>query len=296
MSKKSLKIDKIEDDSTDNLIVKLNIGGVRFYTSKSTLLGILGEENFFTALLNGQVPSVKDKKGYYFIDRDGEYFRPILDYLRTGQLYIPNNLEEERVHKEAQYYSINLPTRKYILSNKVRNDGIYVCTENGVWIAFSQNGECASWGYGHILLQYTIESSLITVKGEHTFPTSYLAYSDRLCDPLGHHLLFKSQTLRIGEEYIGKMTIYGTATRHPTISKVCFQEENELSVYLVIDEDASGEQWKMYSISAELFVLDQLMTYRCRVGKYEMELLPADDVLLVGLADKGGFNVFLIGK
>ena len=123
-----------------------------------------------------------------------------------------------------------------------------------------------------------------------------MAYSDRLCDPLGNQLIFKSQLLRIGEEYIGKMTIYGTSTRHPTISKVCFHDGDQNFVYMVIDEDSSGEQWKMYPITSELFVLDQLVTYRCRVGKYEIELLPADDVLLVGLADKGGFNVFLVNN
>ena len=50
-----------------NAIVKLNVGGTRFETSLSTLS--YKGENFFTALCSGLIPSTKDEKGFYFIDR-----------------------------------------------------------------------------------------------------------------------------------------------------------------------------------------------------------------------------------
>lgn len=41
-------------------------------------------ENYFTAILSGQFATLKDGSGAIFIDRDGQYFAPILTFLRTG--------------------------------------------------------------------------------------------------------------------------------------------------------------------------------------------------------------------
>ena len=75
-------------------IVKINVGGFRYTTTRSTLLGGGGRvraENFFTALFSGRYPELQDQTGAYFIDRDGQYFAPILTYLRTGKI-----LEQEQ--------------------------------------------------------------------------------------------------------------------------------------------------------------------------------------------------------
>ena len=71
-------------------IVKLNVGGRKFYTTKSTLC--TAGQNFFSALLSGRFNSEIDPNGFTVIDRNGDLFAPLLDFLRTGNLYIPPSL------------------------------------------------------------------------------------------------------------------------------------------------------------------------------------------------------------
>jgi len=73
------------DDEDGRRVVKLNIGGRKYVTTVKSLRGQMGENNYFTALFGDQfAPPETDGKGYYFIDRNGSLFEPILDYLRTG--------------------------------------------------------------------------------------------------------------------------------------------------------------------------------------------------------------------
>lgn len=98
-------------------LVKLNIGGRIFCTTKSTLSS--KGENFFTSLLSGRFSSQKDETGAYFIDRNGDYFAPLLDFLRTGDLLLPTNTTFKMIAKEADFYQIKLPFEvlKFILFN-----------------------------------------------------------------------------------------------------------------------------------------------------------------------------------
>ncbi|UMM20497.1 hypothetical protein L5515_015751 [Caenorhabditis briggsae] len=52
-------------------IIKLNVGGSLFQTSKSTLIKFDG---FFKTMLETEIPVVKDESGAIFIDRDPKYF------------------------------------------------------------------------------------------------------------------------------------------------------------------------------------------------------------------------------
>lgn len=85
-------------------IVKLNIGGFKYCTTETTLAKY--PETYFTSLLSGRVPTTKDEEDAYFIDRDGQFFAPILTWLRTGDLSIPNTMTKDDVLREAKFYII----------------------------------------------------------------------------------------------------------------------------------------------------------------------------------------------
>jgi hypothetical protein len=89
-----------------NGIIKLNIGGCKYETTKETLC--CKGENYFSALLGGRIPTTHDENGYIFIDRDGQYFQPLLEWLRTGDLSIPPGMSVNSVLREADYYCLPL--------------------------------------------------------------------------------------------------------------------------------------------------------------------------------------------
>ena len=62
--------------------IKLNVGGVKYYTTKETLQN---EYGFLSCLIKSDFNNV-DEDGYYFIDRNGEIFKYVLDYLRNLKL------------------------------------------------------------------------------------------------------------------------------------------------------------------------------------------------------------------
>jgi hypothetical protein len=114
-------------ESSAEKVIRLNIGGVLHMTTRETLLRV--ENSFFSTLLSGAftVPMADRTKtiktssngtstlleqigpNYYFIDRDGDAFRPILNYLRSGVLRIPESIPYEQVKDEADFYMIDLP-------------------------------------------------------------------------------------------------------------------------------------------------------------------------------------------
>lgn len=93
---------------SEQKIIYLNIGGHKYVTTRQTLLQG-GKINYFTALLSNKFALTLDKEGDIFIDRDGKYFEPILEYLRTGELHFSADAKEENVRREAEFYQISLP-------------------------------------------------------------------------------------------------------------------------------------------------------------------------------------------
>lgn len=164
-------------------------------TTYSTLVGvgqldgseeksIHSESNFFSRLLNPKYSPSKvwrcnklrfvamDENGYYFIDRDGKYFEPILEYLRTGMQYIcfisqneesslfqviclGRLLQEKLIFMASTFHSshirfepipfLGICFSKPIL-NSIRATGIYI-DEDGSFLVFGVDGKGYSSQY-----------------------------------------------------------------------------------------------------------------------------------------------------
>ena len=98
----SKKLDQVHFSST----VKLNVGGQHFTTSVQTLKK--DPNSMLAAMFSGKFemkPSEVD--GSFFIDRDGTYFRFILNYLRNGELILPEGATFlKELEAEAKFYQL----------------------------------------------------------------------------------------------------------------------------------------------------------------------------------------------
>jgi len=114
-------------------IITLNVGGQLFTSSKDTLLK---GETMLSKLFSGSYKFNLDKDGHPFIDRDGTYFRLILNYLRSGKFVPPNdNAVLQELLVEADYYQIKELSQhidKYLQKDKKVQYCKVLC--NGDWI------------------------------------------------------------------------------------------------------------------------------------------------------------------
>ncbi len=87
--------------------VVLNVGGERFHTTRSTLTRLPG--TLFTAMFepDSAFALTRDETGAVLIDRDGRYFRVLLNYLRHGSLIIDPGLSPLGVYEEARFFGLH---------------------------------------------------------------------------------------------------------------------------------------------------------------------------------------------
>jgi hypothetical protein len=109
---KKFKIDKI---------IKLNVGGYNFVTSKNMFDSCWLKNNFLTSMFSGSWEPNKDNDDNYFIDRDGLYFNHILNFIRDSKYKLIIKSLDKTIQKailiEANYYRIDeLVT---LLKNKI---------------------------------------------------------------------------------------------------------------------------------------------------------------------------------
>ena len=86
----------------------LDVGGHKFATSRQTLTSI--PDTYFASLFSGRFELAPDAEGAYFIDRDGEHFRHILNFLRDFRSFkLSSDLSEgqkDELAVEVAFYTM----------------------------------------------------------------------------------------------------------------------------------------------------------------------------------------------
>ena len=114
-------------ESSDSLsalrskIITINVGGMKFSTTKATLVAEPG--TYFDALIKSE-QWVPDEDGIFFIDRNPRFFPAILDYLRMiangreGMLLVGTVTPEEQrlLDDDIEYYMIGSLKRSLVAS------------------------------------------------------------------------------------------------------------------------------------------------------------------------------------
>ena len=97
----SKKLEHVHFSST----IQLNVGGHRFTTSLQTLTK--DPNSMLAAMFSGKFEMKPADDGAFFIDRDGTHFRFILNYLRSGELILPEGATFlKELEAEAKFYQI----------------------------------------------------------------------------------------------------------------------------------------------------------------------------------------------
>ena len=90
-------------------IIRLLVGGREHATTRDTLSMV--PDSFLDRLVSGELPSTLDEQGRYFIDRNGELFVFVLDWLRTaGDAEVVARASPDvlgRLRIEADFYGID---------------------------------------------------------------------------------------------------------------------------------------------------------------------------------------------
>jgi hypothetical protein len=98
--------------------LKLNVGGQVFLTTKSTILTSAPESMLAAMFLNrsGRKPAVQDDQSSFLIDRNPDYFKIILNFLRTRQVIL-EHFSAQGVLLEAEYFGIDdmIPILKEVI-------------------------------------------------------------------------------------------------------------------------------------------------------------------------------------
>ncbi|KAH3860056.1 hypothetical protein DPMN_022949 [Dreissena polymorpha] len=90
--------------SIDTRYTVFNVGGVRFQTSKETILK--GKERV-EKLCNAKfLENYKDCDNTYFFDRDPNMFMSILNYIRTGKLHLPSYICGPAAKLELDFWGV----------------------------------------------------------------------------------------------------------------------------------------------------------------------------------------------
>ncbi|CAM9212459.1 unnamed protein product [Phaeothamnion confervicola] len=102
---KSAEAPRCDDRSAEENLVKLNVGGTRYVTTRQTLDN--AGNSMLLAMFSGSFATLTDADGFAFVDRCGSRFHHVLNYLRCGSL--PNFADlwrYEAIAEEADFFSL----------------------------------------------------------------------------------------------------------------------------------------------------------------------------------------------
>ena len=100
--------DNNEKTSFKDDMITFNIGGQIYSTTRLTINENVDSQSFLALIIRNQTTTQLDHNGYYFLDRDGTYFRYILNYFRDKKLILPENFTElKQLCSEAKFYQID---------------------------------------------------------------------------------------------------------------------------------------------------------------------------------------------
>jgi len=100
-------------------VVELNVGGIYYATTSATLTRykdsrlpelLMSPDDVTESGSDGMPPLVvgRDANGQRFVDRDGEMFRYVLDYARTGSVILPDGFSNRRrLLVEAEFFRLS---------------------------------------------------------------------------------------------------------------------------------------------------------------------------------------------
>ncbi|XP_076457471.1 BTB/POZ domain-containing protein KCTD4-like [Babylonia areolata] len=94
-----------ENRDNNKEVLRLNVGGSFYTTTRSTFLR--HPASLLARIATGHVHVPRDDRNFLVIDRDGNVFRHILNYLRTDRLLLPDGFREVALlREEALYYEL----------------------------------------------------------------------------------------------------------------------------------------------------------------------------------------------
>jgi len=110
-------------------------------------------ESRLAKMFNGSVPIILDSlKQHYFIDRDGNMFRHVLNFLRTSTLVIPEDFDElDLLLEEARYFELTAMVRalnEYKRRQKGKRSATKAAAGAAASSAAEQNGLTTTTGGG----------------------------------------------------------------------------------------------------------------------------------------------------
>jgi len=106
IKKKKRDKHKVKLGRKDSEWIQLNVGGKILQTTRCTLTKDPNSMLYRMFSETSVWESATDQNGAYLLDRDPQYFNPLLNYLRHGDMIIDRNVNVEGIIKEAEFFQV----------------------------------------------------------------------------------------------------------------------------------------------------------------------------------------------